>query len=149
MQRARHRPDVTARQRRPGERAVRDRGRDGVDGRGAELDPRRRAEVEASQPLDERGGRGISILKLKLPLNKKMKQIQSLSGKEQLPIMAQEFISKRSLRADKRIFLLEGKFLAAYERRFAKGDFRGNLSQGATHHQTHHRKKKKKYLTNP
>lgn len=88
------------------------------------------------KPLDERGGRGISILKRSSPKNKKINQIKALSGREQLPIMAQEFISKPELKADKRVFLLEGKFLAAYERRFAKGDFRGNLSQGATHHQT-------------
>ena len=99
------------------------------------------------KPLDERGGRGISVLKYNLALNRKIKQIQNLSGNEQLPIMAQEFISKQSLKADKRIFLLEGKFLAAYERRFAKGDFRGNLSQGATHHQTQLSNKEKRTLS--
>ena len=88
------------------------------------------------KPLDERGGRGISILKRSFSEEKKIKQIQALTGQGQLPIMAQEYISKPGLVADKRIFLLEGKFLAAYERRFAKGDFRGNLSQGATYHRT-------------
>lgn len=88
------------------------------------------------KPLDERGGRGISILKYLFSDKKKIKQIQALSRNGQLPIMAQEFISKPDLIADKRIFLLEGTFLAAYERQFAKGDFRGNLSQGATYHTT-------------
>ncbi len=88
------------------------------------------------KPLDERGGRGISILKSTLSEKEKIKQIQALSLRGQLPIMAQEFISKTHIKADKRIFLLEGRFLAAYERRFAPGDFRGNLSQGATHQQT-------------
>lgn len=88
------------------------------------------------KPLDERGGRGISILKRTSSRQKRINQIEALSGRGQLPIMAQEFISHPKLKADKRVFLLEGKFLAAYERRFAKGDFRGNLSQGATHHQT-------------
>ncbi len=88
------------------------------------------------KPLDERGGRGISILKITSSEKDKMKQIRALSQNGQLPIIGQEFISKPGLIADKRIFMLEGKFLAAYERRFAKGDFRGNLSQGATHHKT-------------
>jgi len=98
------------------------------------------------KPLDERGGRGISVLKRTESLQNKTKRIQSLSEQETLPIMAQEFLSKPSLKADKRIFLLEGKFLAAYERRFAKGDFRGNLSQGATHHQTILTKQEKKTI---
>ncbi len=88
------------------------------------------------KPLDERGGRGITVLMKSGPKAQKIKSIRNLSQQETLPIMAQEFLSKPSLKADKRVFLLEGKFLAAYERRFAKGDFRGNLSQGATHHQT-------------
>jgi len=98
------------------------------------------------KPLDERGGRGICVLKKSSSHKLKLRQIQALTGRGKTPILAQEFISKPNIRADKRIFLLEGKFLAAYERRFAKGDFRGNLSQGASHHPTSLTAEEKKVL---
>jgi len=88
------------------------------------------------KPLDERGGRGITVLKQKLSSKEKRKKIAALTGKNQTPIIAQHFISRPGLISDKRVFLLDGKFLAAYERTFAQGDFRGNLSQGASHQKT-------------
>lgn len=88
------------------------------------------------KPLDERGGRGLVLLKKKDSHSKKNQLIRTLTQNNVLPIIAQEFISKPKLKADKRIFLLEGKFLAAYERHFAPGDFRGNLGQGAVHKKT-------------
>lgn len=88
------------------------------------------------KPLDERGGRGICILKRKSSLAQKLKQIQTLTRSCQTPILAQEFIQKPDLKSDKRIFLLDGKLLVAYERYFARGDFRGNLSQGASYQKT-------------
>ncbi len=99
------------------------------------------------KPLDERGGRGITVLKQKLTFKEKKKKITALTGKTNIPIIAQHFISKPGLHSDKRVFLLDGKFLAAYERIFAKGDFRGNLSQGASHQKTVLSQKEKKIIT--
>lgn len=98
------------------------------------------------KPLDERGGRGITVLNKKLSLESKKKKIAVLTGKNQTPIIAQHFIARPGLHSDKRVFLLDGKFLAAYERTFAKGDFRGNLSQGATHQKTVLSQKEKKLI---
>lgn len=88
------------------------------------------------KPLGECAGRGITVLNKNMPVHKKKKVITALTGAAQTPIVAQYFISKPSLRFDKRVFLLDGKILAAYERHFAKDNFRGNLHQGAVHRQT-------------
>ena len=98
------------------------------------------------KPLDERGGRGITLMKQSLNRTEKVKKIATLTHHGKTPILAQHFISKPGLSSDKRVFLIDGHFLAAYERRFAQGDFRGNLSQGAVHQKTTLTRKEKMAL---
>jgi len=99
------------------------------------------------KPLDERGGRGITLMKQNLSHKEKIKKITTLTHHGKNPILAQDFISKLGLISDKRVFLLDGRFLTAYERRFAQGDFRGNLSQGAVHQRTTLTRKEKAALS--
>jgi len=99
------------------------------------------------KPLDERGGRGITLMKRSLTHIEKVNKITALTHQGKTPILAQHFISKPGLSSDKRVFLLDGHFLAAYERRFAQGDFRGNLSQGAVHQKTTLTRKEKTALS--
>lgn len=80
------------------------------------------------KPLDEKGGRGI----FKLPLNSPqgVRRLTQASRQGHKPLQAQEFLSGTGRRGEKRILILDGRFLGAYEKIAKKGEFRANLSLG-------------------
>ncbi len=87
------------------------------------------------KPLDNKGGYGILWIKHRDPYAfAKIKKATS-SGRKVL--MAQRYIRSPSGRqTDKRLLILDGKFLAAFERRAARGEFRTNLGLGGTFYAT-------------
>lgn len=91
------------------------------------------------KPLGEKGGKGIFRLRR-----------ASLGGKEALrratrfgrkTLQAQVFIGSRNSASEKRVLLLEGELLGVFEKRARPGEFRANLSLGATIHRTRLTKK--------
>lgn len=80
------------------------------------------------KPLDEKGGHGI----FKLPLNAPgaAARLAQASKQARKPLQAQEFLSGKNLAGEKRILMLNGQFLGAYEKIAQKNEFRANLSLG-------------------
>ncbi|HTL47503.1 MAG TPA: glutathione synthase [Verrucomicrobiae bacterium] len=83
------------------------------------------------KPLDLKGGEGIFILPG--AARQASRALEKATKKGSRVILAQEFLETKTP-GDKRIFILEGKFLAAYERRPKPGEFRSNLGQGGSFH---------------
>ena len=81
------------------------------------------------KPLNQKGGEGVFLWK-------RGEDFKSKSAGEANPLPF--VMAQRYLRAgrDKRILLLNGRILAAFERRAPAGDFRTNLSLGGTFHRT-------------
>lgn len=86
------------------------------------------------KPLELKGGRGIFRLKVGASRNKSHQLLIKATSRGLRPVMAQEFLSSGKLPGDKRILVLDGKILTAYEKHFKKGEFRSNLSLGGTLH---------------
>lgn len=84
------------------------------------------------KPLNEKGGTGIFLLPLKSA--DAIKLLSLATHKQTIQIVAQEQLTGPQLKGDKRIFILNGEILAAYEKHFPKNDFRSNISRGATYH---------------
>ncbi|MBI3307188.1 MAG: hypothetical protein HYZ84_05215 [Candidatus Omnitrophica bacterium] len=84
--------------------------------------------------LNQKGGEGITLLRQKNGRRKTMTKNATKSGSQ--IILAQRFLQGPGIVGDKRILILNGEILSAYEKRFARGDFRANLSQGGTFHVT-------------
>ena len=82
------------------------------------------------KPLDQKGGKGIRLLRKK---EKRFHGIlgQATSGKTRW-VMAQKFIKEGLTQGDKRILLLNGKVIGAFRRLPKKGEFRANLTLGGT-----------------
>lgn len=80
------------------------------------------------KPLDQKGGHGI----FKLPLNSPgaAGKLARASRQARKPLQAQEFLSGKGLTGEKRILILNGQFLGAYEKIAQKNEFRANLSLG-------------------
>lgn len=83
------------------------------------------------KPLNQKGGSGIEWLKPTDTHSEKLKKIGKLTRKEKELIMAQEYLEEAS-KGDKRISVVNGKIINCILRVPRKGDFRGNISQGAT-----------------
>ncbi len=83
------------------------------------------------KPLDQKGGKGVFLLKRSYAARR---ILEKATGHGKNMIMAQKFLL--SAQGDKRILLLDGKFLTAYEKHPRAGDFRSNLSLGGTPHPT-------------
>lgn len=83
------------------------------------------------KPLNQKGGTFIEWLKPTDKHSEKLKKIGKLTRKEKEFIMAQEYLEDAS-RGDKRISVVNGKIINCILRVPRKGDFRGNISQGAT-----------------
>ena len=81
------------------------------------------------KPLDLNGGQGIEIIEHNSEDEEKIKKL-SKNGTEY--ILAQEFLKGVLSKGDKRILVLDGKPLNALLRIPKKGDFKGNISAGAT-----------------
>ena len=90
------------------------------------------------KPLSEKGGEGVFLLAQKGGLQRLKRAAQG--GKKFL--MAQ----RRVRGTEKRILVLNGKFLCAYEKRPAKKEFRANLDLGGTFHPTRLTAREKKML---
>jgi glutathione synthase len=83
------------------------------------------------KPLDLMGGRGIILVN---PDDHDLqKKLESSSQQGSQRLMAQRFLEE-AREGDKRIILVDGKAIMAFVRKPAPGDFRGNLTQGATAH---------------
>lgn len=78
------------------------------------------------KPLDEKGGKGVFLLRGK-ETGKRLK-LEMATEKGKKFILAQRFLHSALSPGEKRIFILNGKFAGAYEKRPAPGDFRANLS---------------------
>ncbi len=78
------------------------------------------------KPLNQKGGKDVFILNS--ASSARMKEMTQ-HGKDF--IMAQKQISQTKGPGEKRIILLNGKFLCAYVKKPKKGEFRGNLDLGA------------------
>jgi len=85
------------------------------------------------KPCEEKGGKGILFLKKGKDHRSKIIRA-TLGGKKTM--IAQRYLRDPKIPGDKRILLLNGKFLGAFERHCARGEFRANLSLGGTFHAT-------------
>lgn len=83
------------------------------------------------KPLNQKGGSGIEWLKPTDTHGEKLKKIEKLTHKEKELIMVQEYLEEAS-KGDKRISVVNGKIVNCILRVPRKGDFRGNISKGAT-----------------
>ncbi len=80
------------------------------------------------KPLNDKGGHGISLLKLK---DKKRVQMAKRATKNaSQTILAQQFLQKGLTEGDKRILLWNGEIIGVFGRMPARGEFRANLSLG-------------------
>lgn len=82
------------------------------------------------KPLDEKGGKGIFKLALRAP--DRMKRLLSATYHGTKPVQAQGFIQQSGKTLEKRILILNGEMLGAYEKRAKSGEFRANLSLGGS-----------------
>ncbi len=85
------------------------------------------------KPLNEKGGRGIFKVERITPLARRLIKNATRGGLE--AVVCQRYLT-RSHGMDKRIVLLNGKVLCAFEKHPSKKDFRANLGLGATAHPT-------------
>lgn len=84
------------------------------------------------KPLDQKGGDGI--FRLKPHEKNRVKKLINAQQNGSPVLMAQHYLKGPRLRSDKRVLVLGEKIIGCYEKRFAPGDFRGNMSQGARLH---------------
>ncbi len=83
------------------------------------------------KPLDDKGGHGIFSLTPSDGNLPSLLEIATCSGRRK--ILIQRFI-EHTRSGDKRILILNGEILGVFSRRPSAGDFRANLSVGATMH---------------
>lgn len=81
------------------------------------------------KPLNQKGGRGIFKVDRVTSETRKKIELSCKQGTE--PVVCQRFL-KQSRGVDKRIVLLDGQVLCAFEKHPSKSDFRANLGLGAT-----------------
>ena len=82
------------------------------------------------KPLDQKGGTGIALLPY--GASDKKRTIGKMTRRGSRWIMAQKYLAQNSTHGDKRILLLNGKVIGAFQRIPKKGEFRSNLSLGGT-----------------
>lgn len=86
------------------------------------------------KPLDEKGGKGV--FRLRRGSARNGSHLRRVAGPEKKFLIASRYLAGGKNGSDKRILILEGKFLSAFERRPRPGEFRSNLSLGGTFHPT-------------
>ena len=86
------------------------------------------------KPLDQKGGEGVMLLPSKTKKPREILSQVTLCGTKW--IMAQRFLKRNLTDGDKRILLLNGEILGQYRKIPKKGEFRANLSLGATYVKT-------------
>ncbi len=84
------------------------------------------------KPLDQKWG--LDVLKCQYGKDDILKLAKKQTKRGKSYCIAQEFVVKKKNEVEKRLTLLNGKILFAYEKRPAKGDFRGNLHMGGSWH---------------
>ncbi len=82
------------------------------------------------KPLDQKGGKGIFLIKRNLRIARRL-QRATRNGKKTLLVQRQ-----LKSRIDKRIIILNGQILGAFEKHAPRHDFRTNLSLEGTYHPT-------------
>lgn len=85
------------------------------------------------KPLDEKGGRGV--FKVTRSSSLSLKKIRQATQNGRKAVIAQRFLHE-ARGIDKRIVLLNGRLLCAFEKHPAGNDFRANLGLGASAHKT-------------
>ena len=85
------------------------------------------------KPLDEKGGKGVFLLKQNSPSAWWRLARATQNGRK--AVMVQEFI-KAKRQGEKRVLILNGGVFAAYEKRARGKEFRANLGLGASFHRT-------------
>ncbi|HXV27990.1 MAG TPA: glutathione synthase, partial [bacterium] len=75
---------------------------------------------------------GKNIIRLKFKSRTAARTVRKATRNSREFVMAQRFLKGRGKTADKRILILDGDVLTAFEKCAPKGDFRSNLSLGAT-----------------
>ena len=83
------------------------------------------------KPLNRKGGEGMFLLNFKI--KKHRDRLEQATARGKIAIVAQELLKPKNP-GDKRIFLINGRPVAAYERRPRSGDFRSNLARGGSLH---------------
>lgn len=83
------------------------------------------------KPLDMMGGRGVLLLRDDDPNLEALITGATEGGRKR--VLVQGFVDA-AWEGDKRILLMDGEILGAFVRRPKAGDFRGNLSAGASAH---------------
>ena len=97
---------------------------------GAIQDFRRRLKCDlVLKPLDQKGGKGIVLIKQKDPQGGAKIRRATQDGHQ--CIMAQRFLQATPAHGEKRIFLLNGKRFVSYGKKARKGEFRANLGFGS------------------
>ncbi len=84
------------------------------------------------KPMNLKAGEGVFLLKRNDRRARGLLRKATKSDSE--IILAQEFLHGPGIRGDKRILILNGEILSAFEKHFRRGDFRANLSLGGTFH---------------
>lgn len=79
------------------------------------------------KPLDQKGGKGVSLIR-KGRLGRSLLGRRTQNGRRK--IIAQAFIPLKKGEHEKRVLLLDGKFLSVYEKHTAPGEFRANIGLG-------------------
>ena len=83
------------------------------------------------KPLDERGGKGIHLIRRGSRNAREILNEMTQCGAKW--VMAQKFLNQGLTKGDKRILLLNGELLGVFGKIPKKGEFRANLSLGAKH----------------
>lgn len=86
------------------------------------------------KPLYQKGGEGVFLLKRSQKNGRGSLMEATAHGRNS--VMAQQFLASGGQAVDKRILLLNGEILTAFEKHPAAGEFRSNLVLGGTAHPT-------------
>ncbi len=97
------------------------------------------------KPLDEKGGKGVFLLKPKERAGRL--KLEKATGEGKKFVLAQRFLKNTFAPGEKRILILNGKFAAVYEKRPPGDDFRANLGlSGSTFHSASLTKREEKLV---
>lgn len=95
------------------------------------------------KPLDNKGGKGVFKLTRGGP--RSISRLWLATKKGRKTVMVQKWLHPGKA-GEKRIVILNGEILTAYEKRPKRGEFRGNLSLGGTFHPAQPTRKEKKLV---
>ena len=87
------------------------------------------------KPIGQKGGHGVFLLK-RSDRNRKGRMEKATQQGKKIVLAQRSLLQKSGRRREKRILILDGKILAAYEKRPREREFRANLGLGGTFHTT-------------